>query len=118
MQLNLISEEPAVVCMECEGEITQNDFEPGDDPMAALLGPGGFSRRVLLNLQKTHYIDSSGISWLIVCHRNFLQSGGKLVLHTVPPMVNRVIQMLRLPAIMHLAPDEATARRLALGETK
>lgn len=118
MQLTLISEEEALARLECEGQITQNDFDPGDDPMASVLGSHGFSRQVLLNLEKTSYIDSSGISWLVVCHKKFLQGGGRLVLHTIPPMVNHVIQLLRLHSIMHIAADEASARAMVLGVKK
>jgi anti-anti-sigma factor len=115
MQLNLISEDSGVARLECEGQITQNDFDPGDDPMTSVLGMEGFARKVLLNLEKTSYIDSSGISWLVVCHKKFLQAGGRLILHTIPPMVNHVLQLLRLHSIMHIAADEAAARAMVGG---
>jgi anti-anti-sigma factor len=119
MQMTVVpSEDPAVVRLKCEGQISQSNFQPGVDPIEHLLGPGCFSRKVLLNLEKTEYIDSSGISWLIACHKHFLKAGGKLVLHSIPPMVYQALQWLRMPLILHLADDEPTARALALGEKK
>ena len=86
--------------------------------MEALLGPGAFGRKVLLNLEKTTYIDSSGLSWLFVCYKSFMQAKGKFVLHTIPGRVYQVLQIVRLPSVIPVAPDEATARSLALGEAK
>ena len=79
--------------------------------------PGlGYRSRVLMNLEKAEYIDSSGIGWLLTHHKHFLQAGGKLVLHSVPPRINDVFQLLRMSAVLHIAPDEAAARALATGE--
>ena len=84
--------------------------------MELLLGATGFSRKLLLNLEKTDYIDSSGIGWLVICHRNFVKSNGKLVLHSVPQRVFQVLELIGLPKIMHIAQDETAARAMALGD--
>lgn len=118
MQLTMISDDSSFVRLRCEGQMSQSDFQPGVDPLESLLGRDCFSRKVLLNLEKTEYIDSSGISWLIVCHKHFLKAGGKMVLHTIPPMVYQALQWLRMPLILHLADDEAAAVALASGEKK
>src|SRR5262245_48521974 len=114
MQLTVVSDDQDIVRVKCEGQISQSTFQPGTDPLERLLGPSVFTRKVLLNLEKTEYIDSSGISWLIVCHKNFLKHGGRLVLYSVPPMVDQALKWLRMPLILHLAEDEAAARQLAL----
>jgi anti-anti-sigma factor len=119
MQMTVVpSDDPAVVRLKCEGQISQSNFQPGVDPIEALLGADCFNRRVMLNLEKTEYIDSSGISWLIVCHKHFEKAGGRLVLYSIPPMVYQALQWLRMPLILHLAEDETSARALALGEKK
>lgn len=118
MRLTLVESGPVVMHLACEGQVTQNDFEPGSDPMEKALGPGCFTRRVIINLQKTTYVDSSGISWLIVSHKHFLQGGGRMVLFGVPPMVDHVFQLLKMPLVLHIAPNEAAARVLALGGNK
>lgn len=116
MQLIVIADDKEVVRLQCAGEITQNDVQNRRDPVEALLGWGGYSRKVLLNLDKTTYIDSSGISWLLTLHKHFNQAGGKLVLHSVPPAVRQVMQLLRIPMVLHVVNDEATAQKLVAGE--
>ena len=111
MKLNLVSQNGQVAQVTCEGRVTQL-VPDHDEPLVALLGPGCFSRTVLLDLAKADYIDSSGISWLLIAHKHFLEGGGKLVLHSLSPRVTEVFNLLRLPSVLNLAPDEATARAL------
>src|SRR5262249_44488734 len=112
MQLRLLSnendllDEQAVIRIACEGQISHEDFDPAKDPMRQVIGPLIFSRKVLLNLEKTTYINSSGISWLIISHKHFVQAKGQLILHSIPPMVWKVMQMVRLPLVVPIAADE------------
>jgi anti-anti-sigma factor len=122
MQLKLLSsetdllDEGTVIRVTCEGQISHDDFDPASDPMRQVLGPLIFSRKVLLNLEKTSYINSSGISWLIISHKHFVQAKGQLILHSVPPLVFQVMQMVRLPLVVPVAPNEAAALALARGD--
>ncbi len=115
MRLSLISDEGDVLHVACEGDIQQQDFRPGRDPIEDVIGPSGYSRRVLLDMERTTYLESSGISWLLICHKHFVEAGGRLILHSVPPRVFRVLQIVHLPKILNIAPDEAGARALAGG---
>ena len=115
MKLSILSDDGEIVRVSCEGQICQL-VSHGNEPMANLLGPTGYSRKVLLNLEKTTFINSSGISWLLICHKYFSQGGGQLVVYSVPPLVNQVLQFVRLPSIMNFAADEKAARTVALGE--
>lgn len=116
MKLTQIGEDGDVLHLACEGRVSQSDFEPGRDPMEAMLGVRGFGRKVLLNLERTNYIDSSGIGWLVICHRHFTGAKGKLVLHSVPPRVLQVLELIGLPKVVHIAQDEAAARAMAEGD--
>ena len=118
LQVTLLSDDGAVVRLQAQGKISQTEFEGQGDPMESALGPGGFARKALLNLERTDYIDSSGISWLIVNHKHFQQGGGMLVLHSVPPRVSQVLHFCRMESVFHLAPNESAARALALGEKR
>jgi anti-anti-sigma factor len=115
MKLRLVEDEGDLVRVACEGQISQI-VSQGNEPLGNLLGASGFTRKVLLSLEKTTFINSSGISWLLICHKYFSQSGGQLVVHSVPPLVNQVLQFVRLPSIMNFASDEDAARALARGE--
>ena len=61
-------------------------------------------------MEKTRFIDSSGIGWLMVSHKRFLGAGGRLVLHSVPPMIAQVLRLLNLHTILAIEPDLAAAR--------
>ncbi len=71
---------------------------------------------MLLNLEDSNYIDSSGVGWLLRCNKRFREAGGRLVLHSVPPLALQVFQVLKLDKLFHVAADAETARQSALHE--
>jgi anti-sigma B factor antagonist len=113
MQLILVSEDDNVTCVACVGNISQSLFTPNSEPLEDLLGQGCFARQVLMDLEKADYIDSSGIGWLIGSHRRFTAAGGRLILHSIPPMVEQVIHLLKLQTLLTIKPDQAAALALA-----
>jgi anti-anti-sigma factor len=104
-----------VIRISCDGPITRSHVESQTDPLQAVLGPHCFTFKVLLNLERASNIDTSGISWLVNNYKKFLQSKGKLVLYSVPPMVTQFINFLRLGPMLQIAPNETAARDMALG---
>lgn len=112
----LLADDREVVRVACEGTIRHADFDRASEPLRVLLGPFIFRRQVLLNLEKATSIDSSGISWLLMCHKQFAEAKGRLILYAVPPLVLQVLQLVRLPTLIPVVPDEAAARNLALGQ--
>ena len=84
-------------------------------PLDELLGSRGYSQRVILNLRDTRFIDSSGLSWLVVCHKRFIEGGGKLVIHSVRATIMDLFRMMRLEMVLNLAENESAAREL-MGE--
>jgi anti-anti-sigma factor len=115
LKLTVVSDEPDLVRVQCEGEISQVKFQLNDNPLESLLGPTVYTRRFLLNLERVEFLDSSGISWLVVSHKNFQQHGGLLVLHSIPPRIHQVLQFCRMDRLLRLAEDEPAARVLAQG---
>jgi anti-anti-sigma factor len=115
MSLMLLSHDHDVVRFGYDGSISFRDFAQGTQGMAQFLGDGGFGNRVLLNLEQADFIDSSGIAWLISCHKCFVESGGILVIHTIPPMVRQVLDLMGLQRILHLVKDEEAAQTLLSG---
>ena len=116
MNLTLLSDDGTLVRLQAEGQISQNAFHDGTDPLGPLLAPvGGFARKVMINLDRATFLDSSGISWLVVSHKNFQQHGGVLVLHSVPPRIHQVLQFCRMDRLLKMADDETAAEALARG---
>ena len=89
-----------------------------EDPLQTLLGPQCYTHKVLLSLERSQGIDTSGVCWLAGIHKLFVQSGGKLVLYGVPPVVFDVFNFLRLSPLLHIAASEQAACELALGPTR
>ena len=86
MKLNLVAIEKAgYVRLAAEGEITSRDFleSGGANPIEAILGDGWASNSILLSMERTVFIDSSAIGWLIDSPHG-KAAGGKLVLHSAP----------------------------------
>ena len=116
MKLSLVGIENDVTRIQNEGDITQMDFRAGTDLMETLLGRGCYSSKVLLNLEKTPYIDSAGVGWLVMCHKLFKEAKGRFVIHSISPMVYQILKLLRMPEILQLAVDEAAAQALVRGD--
>jgi anti-anti-sigma factor len=118
MKLTLQAREAGLIRVECEGKINnmQQRVHADGDPLEKLIGTDGFGSNVLMSLERTDYIDSSGISWLLISHKHFMPQGGKLVLHSIPPIVADVLNLLRMGSILHIAKDETEARRMVQGD--
>jgi anti-anti-sigma factor len=112
MDLSLVPSGDGLFKVACSGELTMLDVE-GADPLEALLGADGFGRTVPMDLGRTTFLDTAAVGWLIGLHKKFQQAGGRLILHSVPPLVDQMFRLLKLPAILHVAGDEAAARALA-----
>jgi anti-anti-sigma factor len=115
MKLRLRSEEAAGVCeIQADGEI-RSVAEPRDlQNIEEVLGPQCYRRKVLLDLQHTAHIDSSGVCWLVHFHKSSQSAGGMLIIYSVPPAVMSVLKLLGLHHYLNLAADLRAARALAL----
>ncbi|MCL6504435.1 MAG: STAS domain-containing protein [Pirellulales bacterium] len=112
MEVQLNFENDATVLVRVSGRVTQQDFTETQDPLEARYGPGIFSRKILLSLEDSDYMDSSGVGWLLRCNKRCRESGGRLVIYGTPPMVLNMLRMLRMDLVLHLAKDAAAARAL------
>ena len=110
MKLLVKSDDGAVLSLLCEGPITLPQVQQGLKPLEELLGPAGYGRRVLFDLEKTNFIDSSGVSWMLVCHKEFTRAGGQIVFYAAPPLVRQTLDLLRMSLVLHLTADEKSAR--------
>jgi anti-anti-sigma factor len=113
MKLTMISRDEGVVRLACEGHLTAPALDGVADPLERALGPDDFRRTVLLDLGRSLYLNSSGISWLIESERRFRLAGGRLVLHSLTPPVTAIARLTHLASLLPLADDEPSARSLA-----
>jgi anti-sigma B factor antagonist len=109
MQLSIVSNDGGVVRVRASGQITQGALAANPEPMGPLLGEGGYGRRVALSLADATFLDSSGMGWLLLCNKRFREADGRLVIHSVPPVVLDVIKVMRLDQVLKIAEDEVAA---------
>jgi len=92
------------------GRITSDALAEQAAEVARAIGAAAYRGRLLIDMAATEFLDSSGIGWLLEQHRQCLQGGGMMVIHSVPPMVDRVMHLMNLHRAFHIAADHATAR--------
>ena len=78
--------------------------------LESLLGPDCYGRKILLDLQNTPYIDSSGVSWLVNFHKHCHEAGGILVVHSVPSSIMAILKLLHIDRYLNLVEDEQAAQ--------
>ena len=117
MRLEVLSDDGDVLRLQSVGRVVDVDLAWEHDPLGDLLGDRGYARRVLLSLDGSDHIDSSGLARLLVWHRRLQEAGGMLVLHSIPIQVMETLNILRMELVLQLAPDESSALELARGES-
>lgn len=114
--MNLILVEAApdgVAHLAIEGALTAVDLVgDGRDPLADLVGEDWPTRKILLDLSNANYLDSSAIGWLLTCARQLRDGGGQLALHSIPPTIRQIFDVLRISSVLPIADGEAEAVEL------
>jgi len=117
LKLSLISiDKDGIIRVAVDGPITHESVIVERNPLAALLGETWSSNRVLLSLEKTHFIDSAAIGWLISTQKEFKNKGGKFIVHSIRPPVRQVLDLLKVGKVLTIAENEDAARVFAKGQ--
>jgi anti-anti-sigma factor len=69
-------------------------------------------KRLVLDFQQTHFMDSSGVGSLIACRRLLLERQAELVLQRLSPQVRMVLQLTELDQVFTIEQGEADLRAL------
>jgi anti-anti-sigma factor len=109
MELTVKARQDGILRMQVVGRVVYDALDPKPGQLADLLGSEGYAQKVLVDLGGVDFIDSSGLSWLLVSHKRFREAGGRLVLHSLQPMVLDVVKVLRLDKVFALADNERAA---------
>jgi anti-anti-sigma factor len=116
MKLTLLPlENDEVIRVRCDGPLTLRQTDGQVDPLQTLLGPHCYNHKVLLNLERSQTIDTSGICWLVRSQTRFSQARGAFVLYAVPPTVTDLLDFLRMRSYLRIAETEPQARKMILG---
>ena len=68
------------------------------------------TERILVDLSRVNYMDSSGLALFIESLQRIGAYGGKLGLFGLQPTVHHIFEIARLDQVLHIYPDEKTAR--------
>jgi len=112
MKLSVVASDPGLTRIACADDITVFDFTSGN-PLKTLLEPEAFGGTVLLDLASSAYIDSSGVGWLMQCHSCCQKAGGRLIVHSIAPMVNHCFRVLGMYDVLQIAANEEAALKIA-----
>ena len=66
----------------------------------------GGAKKVMLDLEKLDYIDSSGLGYIVTLHERLANNGQELVLSNLQAHVNRVFKITRLDRILNIVSGE------------
>ena len=117
MNLTIESQKDGFCHLSLAGRVSQTAVNSNSDQLSQLLGEANYNQNVLLSLDRTDYIDSSGIGWLLAADKKIRSAGGKLVLYGVPTDIQQVFGLLRLGSVLKIASDAQDAMKIAQGES-
>ena len=103
MKVNLVSTDQSPICVEVSGNITQRDVSPFSEPLGDVIGHDAYGKHVIIDMRAVEVLDSSGVNWLLSCHKRFKESGGKIVLHSVSPVALNVLKVLSMHLVLQIA---------------
>ena len=110
MELKIQKSDGETIRLQTLGKVSRDGWKADQNPIADLFGEGVYTRKVMLNLSQSQYLDSTGVEWLLHCHRRFNENGGMLVIHSVAPVMQQILKMMRMETVLHLAADEQAAQ--------
>jgi anti-sigma B factor antagonist len=107
--MNIVSRgEGDVVVFDLEGTITigAGDVQMREELLAAL--DQGY-KKILLNMERVAYMDSSGVGELLGCFKTVRSRGGALKLLNLSKKIVDLLQITQLLAVFEYFDDEARA---------
>jgi anti-anti-sigma factor len=114
LNITKVADENSLLLAKVSGMIARDALIWNEHP-EDVLGEGVYSRVILLDVSDCDRLDSAGVSWLIRLHRRCTDAGGRLILHSTPPVVAKTLKLLNMQMVLSLADDLAAARRMAEG---
>ncbi len=109
MKLSITKDDGQIVQVAVDGPMSQRELNPADEPLTRLLGPNAYGRHVRLDLSGTNYLDSSGVGWLLTCHKRMRQAGGRLALCAPQAPVANVLKLLKLEGTLQIEQSAGSA---------
>jgi len=75
------------------------------------------TQNLILNLSKTKYADSSGLSALLTGNRTYTENGGGFILSEVSPFVEKLLTISQLNNVLTILASDEAAKDLILANS-
>jgi anti-anti-sigma factor len=72
---------------------------------------------LILNLSKTKYADSSGLSALLTGNRTYAENGGAFILSEITPFVEKLLTISQLNNVLTILASDEAAKDLILANS-
>jgi hypothetical protein len=118
LEVKFLIDEQDLLRFESAGIVSRDGSVPGVNPIEQVGGPDIYSKKVLLSMATCRYLDSTGVEWLLRCHKRFATAGGMLVIHSFAPVVAQILKMMRMDLVLNLAENEKQAMQMASGNSQ
>ena len=119
LKITKIEIRPGVIVLEMTGQIYMGpDCQRIQQEVEQLLGRG--EKRIIFDLERVSYVDSSGVGTIVKCISTLKKSGGSLRLAGVNGMIASVLKMTQVDKIIEIYPTaaEAAGNFLLAGEAE
>lgn len=107
MSLETAELTPKVWCIRIHGELDSSNLDRLKTAFDEIFGRKIY--KIVVNLEKTRYVASSGIGCLIGGFTTAIKNGGRLVMASTPLQVKEVFTLIGLAEILRFAKDEPSA---------
>ena len=107
MSIETVELAPKIWCIRIRGELDSSNLHKVKAAFDQIFGKKTY--HVVINLEKTKYVASSGIGCLIGGFTTAIKNGGRLVMASTPLQVMEVFNLIGLDGVLRFAKDETSA---------
>lgn len=97
-----------------EANVEKLDSQVAPELKASLVTLGQSDKNVIVNLMKTKYCDSSGLSALLVGNRVLKAANKSFIICDLQPSVKKMIEISQLHTVLNITADEPAAVEFVL----
>jgi len=102
MEVRLVNSEDSWTQYKLVGDISNASIAGEDKSVLSPLDlpDDEVTKHILFDLNDATFLDSSGIGWLLSVNRAAKENGYGVIVHSIPPLINRVFSMMRLGEVI------------------
>ncbi len=107
-----VRHEPPISFVDFAGKLTAANSSAFLQDLGDLMSTEEFSLKVLVDMSRVEFLDSSGIGSLLTLHKRFRDDGGQMVFHSITPNVSGILSLLNLQKVFYISENAVTAQQM------